>query len=221
MRPSRSQTTKPVFGAGSKSSISSNRKPKPQRSHATGTSSSSCRPSWSIDRLLQLGQMKYGIQAKVALDPTPATEPHELRDRRGDDQRPRPEIPVLPVDLREVVAEVLAVEPDDERGHEQQGGDRGQALRHLVLVVGDLGDEVVAHACDQVAGELQPVDCAQDLVVGAAEVDLDVVRSDLLALLDLDDVDLVVERVDEVEIVLGDVVDEPVEHHPGLIVRLA
>ena len=165
-----------------------------------------------------------------------------------------------------MVLKVLAVEADDEGGEEEQRGDDGQRLHHLVLVVGDLCLQVVADTIDQIARELEPVEGAQELVVGAVERDFDIVREDLLAFLDLDDVvddapdgvagrreraadvqqivaevaepaprlrrrsdldgvlelvDLAVERVDEVEVVLGDVVDEPVEHHPGVVVGMA
>ena len=73
-------------------------------------------------------------------------------------------------------------------GRRMSDGDHGQPLHHLVLVVRDLRLLVVAHAREQVARELEPVERAQELVVGAVERDLDVVREDLLALLDLDDV---------------------------------
>ena len=60
--------------------------------------------------------------------------------------------------------------------------DHRQPLHHLVLVVRDLRLVVVAHAGDEVAGELEVVGGAQQLVVGVAEVELDVVREDLVAL---------------------------------------
>jgi hypothetical protein len=113
---------------------------------------------------------------------------------------------------------------------------------------------VVAHARKQVARELEAVEGAHQLVVCRVERDLDVVREDLRALLDVDDavhdaahrvtgrrerapdvqqivaqrrdalarlrgalllhlvfelVDLRVDVVDEVEVMLGNVVDEP------------
>ena len=71
-------------------------------------------------------------------------------DRRPDDPAPRPPVAPRPVELGDVV-EVLAVEPDDERGEQQQRGDQRQALHHLVLVVRDLPLEVVAHARERVA----------------------------------------------------------------------
>ena len=48
--------------------------------------------------------------------------------------------------------------------------------------------QVVPDACDQVARELEALEGAQELVVGAVEGDLDLVREDLLAFLDVDDV---------------------------------
>ena len=155
------------------------------------------------------------------------------------------------------MAEVLAVEADDEGRHEQHRGDHRQPLHHLVLVVGDLRLVVVARAREQVAREVEPVYGAQQFVVDVGEVELDVAREDLLALADVDPavdhapdrvarrrhraphvqqvvaqlrdaaadlvrrpaldsvlelVDLVVDRVHEVEEVLGDQVDDPVDH---------
>ena len=58
------------------------------------------------------------------------------------------------------VPEVLAVEPDDERRHEQDRGDRREPLHDLVLVVRDLGLAVVAHSGDEVAR--QPIGARLD-----------------------------------------------------------
>src|SRR4051794_35936783 len=77
--------------------------------------------------------------------------------------------------------EVLAVEADVERRKEEQRRDDGEFLRHLVLVVRDLRLEVVAAACEQVARQVEPVDCAEQLVVGVAERNLDLVWQELAA----------------------------------------
>ena len=79
------------------------------------------------------------------------------------------------------MAEVLAVETDDERREEQQRGDHRQPLHDLVLVVRDLRLVVVADAGEQVAREVEPVDGAQELVVGVRERDLDLAREQLAA----------------------------------------
>ena len=73
-------------------------------------------------------------------------------------------------------------------GSRMQRRDHGEPLHHVVLVVRDLRLVVVAHAREQVARELEPVERAQELVVRAVERDLDLVREHLGALLDLDDV---------------------------------
>src|SRR5438132_10618241 len=95
---------------------------------------------------------------RLDLNPLPPTEEDQLADRRDDDQRPRPEVAQLPVDLREMVLEVLAIEADDERGEEQERGNHGQGLHDLVLVVRDLRLEVVADARDQITRQLEPVE---------------------------------------------------------------
>jgi hypothetical protein len=63
-----------------------------------------------------------------------------------------------------------------------------RVLDDLVLVVRDLRLEVVADAGEQVAGQVEHVARAQELVVGAVEGDLDLVREDLGPALDLDHV---------------------------------
>ena len=85
------------------------------------------------------------------------------------------------------VAEVLPVEADDQRGEEQDGGDRGQLLHHVVLLVRDLRLVVVADAGKQVAGELEVVRRPEQLVVGVAEVELDLM-GEHLAVRELDPV---------------------------------
>ena len=57
-------------------------------------------------------------------------------------------------------------------GTSRHRGDRGEPLRHLVLVVGDLRLEVVAHAAEQVARGLEALGRAQELVVGVGELEL-------------------------------------------------
>ena len=84
------------------------------------------------------------------------------------------------------VAEVLAVEADDEGREEQERRDRGQPFHDLVLVVRDLRLGVVADAGEQVACEVEPVRRAQELVVGRVEGDLDLVGEDLRPVFDLD-----------------------------------
>src|SRR5919198_4414604 len=92
-------------------------------------------------RLLRMGDM-----SERPLDPLLPAEEGELDDRGRDDQAPRPRIAPLPAELRKMVAEVLAVQADDERWEEQHGGDHRQRLHYLVLVVPDLRLQVVAHA---------------------------------------------------------------------------
>ena len=82
--------------------------------------------------------------------------------------------------MQHEVREVLPEEPGQEREREKDRRDHGQPLHHLVLVVRDLRLVVVAHARDQVARELE-VGGPEQLVVGVAEVELDVVREDLVA----------------------------------------
>src|SRR6266545_3863518 len=123
-----------------------------------------------------------------ALNPLLPAEERELYHRRHDDQCPGEEIAELPVELGEVVLEVLAVEADDEGGQQQQRRDHRERLHDLVLVVRDLRLEVVANARDQVARELETVECAQELVQRGVERDLDVMRKDLFAVRHLDDV---------------------------------
>jgi hypothetical protein len=140
-----------------------------------------------------------------------------------------------------------------------------RVLDDLVLVVRDLRLEVVADAGEQVAGQVEHVARAQELVVGAVEGDLDLVREDLGPALDLDHVvddaangvphrrqrppdveqvvtevrdprarlrrksgldalfdlvDLLVQVVDQVEVALGDVVEEAVGDHARRVGRL-
>src|SRR5205823_1657973 len=90
-------------------------------------------------------------------DPALPAEEGELRDRGHDDPAPRPPVAERPSELGNVV-EVLAVEADDERGEKQHRGDHRQPLHHLVLVVRDLRDVVVADTRDEVARELEPVE---------------------------------------------------------------
>src|SRR5919197_1114579 len=200
--------------------MSSKRKPKPPWWHATGTSSSSSRRSWSTERSLQFGQMKKGIRAmlataaepelprverpqrrrarppgRVAADPATPAEERELDRRRDEDPRPRPPVAEAPSELGDV-AEVLAVEADNERGEEEHRGDDGQHLHHLVLIVRDLRLVVVAHAGQEVAGEVETVHGTEELVVDVREVDLDLAREELLALLHVEaPVDDLVDRV--------------------------
>jgi cytochrome c biogenesis protein CcdA len=54
-----------------------------------------------------------------ASDPPLAAEPGELQDRGDDDEHPRVEVPVLPVELRHA-PEVLSVEAHDEGGQQEQ-----------------------------------------------------------------------------------------------------
>lgn len=88
----------------------------------------------------------------VFLDPLLPAEEGQL----ADDQRPGEAGADRAAQLRDIV-EVLSVETDDERRHEQDGGDHGQPLPDLVLVVRDPRLMVVAHAGDQIAAELQTV----------------------------------------------------------------
>jgi hypothetical protein len=163
------------------------------------------------------------------------------------------------------VVEVLAVEADDERRHEQQRRDHRQPLHHLVLIDGDLALEVVADAREGVARRLEGFARAHELVVGVAEGDLDVARKEL-PLVELDPVvddlvhgvagrregaadpahvlaqlaqaqphlrrrldgdqifqlvDLIVERVDQIEVALGDLVDQVVDEHADVVVNAA
>src|SRR4051794_27803759 len=62
----------------------------------------------------------------VGSDPPLASEEPELGQRRTDDQRPGEGVAPPPVDLREVVLEVLPVEADDERGEKEERGDGGE-----------------------------------------------------------------------------------------------
>src|SRR2546423_8176248 len=74
---------------------------------------------------------------RLAADPSAPAEEHDL-DRRGDkDPAPGPPVAEAPVELRDV-PEVLAVEPDDEGGEEEHGGDDSEHLHCLVLVFGEL-----------------------------------------------------------------------------------
>src|SRR5439155_10723366 len=109
-----------------------------------------------------------------ASDPALPAEESELGDCRRDDPAPRPPVAECPPELRNAI-EVLAVEADDERGEEQHRRDHRQPLHHLVLVVRDLRDVVVADARDEVARELETVERAQELVVRGSERELDVV----------------------------------------------
>src|SRR5690349_12193327 len=110
----------------------------------------------STERSLQFGQMKYGIarslaaQPEESLKPALAAEVPDLEHRRDGDQPPRPRVAEVPAELGHV-AEVLAVEADDEGRDEQDRRDRGQPLHHLVLVVRDLRLVVVPDSGDEVA----------------------------------------------------------------------
>ena len=73
-------------------------------------------------------------------------------------------------------------------GSEQHRRDHGQPLHHLVLIVGDLRLVEVAHAREQVAREVQAVGCAQQLVVGVGEVQLDLAREQRDVAVELDPV---------------------------------
>src|SRR4051794_9664352 len=109
----------------------------------------------STERSLQFGQMKYGTARRVARasEPALAAEVPDLQRRRDGDHAPRPRVAEAPVQLRDV-AEVLAVEADDERGEEEDRRDRRQALRHLVLVGRDPAKVIVPDTGDEVAREL-------------------------------------------------------------------
>ncbi len=77
------------------------------------------------------------------------------------------------------VIEVLAIDADDERREEKEGGDHGELLHDVVLVVSDLPLVVVADCRDRVAGEVEPVDRSKELVVHLGEVELHVARKEL------------------------------------------
>ncbi len=89
---------------------------------------------------------------------------------RDDETRRHADRPVL---VGEHPLEVLPVEPDDQRGDEHERRDHGQLLPDLVLRLGDLGLEVVARACEQVAGDVELLGCPDERVVGIAEESLD------------------------------------------------
>src|SRR5947207_688810 len=94
-----------------------------------------------------------GPRGTRSSEPALPPEPEELREGDRDDHAPGVRIAVVPAELGDV-DEVLAVEADDERGDEHEASDHGQTLHHLVLVVRDLRDVVVADARKQVAREL-------------------------------------------------------------------
>src|SRR5262249_13659599 len=189
-------------------------------------------------------------------------EEDELQDGREDDPAPAPPVAEAPGKFRDVT-EVLPVEPDDEGRYQQDRCNHRQPLHDLVLVVGNLRLAVVARAGQEIPREIQPVGRAKQLVVGVAEVQLDVARQQLRAFADVDPavddradrvprrgerssdveqvvpevrdpashlrrrprldpllelVDLVVKRVDEVQEVLGNHVDDVVDDHAGALV---
>src|SRR5207253_10378024 len=111
-------------------------------------------------------------------EPALAAEVPDLERGRAEDPAPRPPVAPYPLQLRDV-AEVLAVEADDEGGDEQDRGDRCEPLHDLVLVVRDLRLVVVADAPEQVAREFEAVEGAQQLVVGVRDVQLDLAREEL------------------------------------------
>src|SRR5262245_51045758 len=96
-------------------------------------------------------------------DPVLPAEVPELQRGRDEDEPPHEPVSVAPAEVGDV-AEVLAVEPDDERREQQDRGDDGQPLHHLVLFVGDLGLMEVTHPGQEIARQVEAVGCAQQLV---------------------------------------------------------
>ena len=100
---------------------------------------------------------------------------------------PRKPVSVAPVELGSA-AQILAVQTDDERRNEQQRGDRREAFHDLVLIVRDLSLVKIPYAGQKIAGEIEPVGCAQQLVVRIGEVQLGIAREQRDVAVDLDTV---------------------------------
>ena len=68
------------------------------------------------------------------------------------------------------VREVLSKEPGDEREWQEDSGDHGELLHHVVLAVADGGEVEVGRAGEEVAVGVDQVADADEVVVDVAEV---------------------------------------------------
>src|SRR5437763_4233268 len=100
-------------------------------------SSSRFGPSMKPSRDTDIITMIFLMASRRPADPALPPEVPELGGGGRHDERPREAVALRPVQLGDV-AEVLAVETDDEGGEQEKGGHDGQDLHDLVLVVGHL-----------------------------------------------------------------------------------